>query len=264
MPPLQLGCLGAEGTREVFVCQSGNRRFLEIRSGRGGAEGISEIPLEKEQFEKLWKLTTGSRVSKILTTCYIDGADFTLETIDCGRGSLSIAVGRFTSRGSAAAFQPPPGFGSEITGLAEYSDSHLALHGIPPLRNGAIQAGAMPFLFKNGILHIVLVTSSSGTRWIVPKGGLEAHLTRQEAALMEAAEEAGAIGTIEQGIQTRCRMADQRELDLYALRVSTLLPNWPERPVRRRVVLPIYRALLRVRDPGLAEAIRRLSRMIDP
>jgi 8-oxo-dGTP pyrophosphatase MutT (NUDIX family) len=122
----------------------------------------------------------------------------------------------------------------------------------------------LPFLFKNGVLHIVLVTSSSGTRWIVPKGGLEKHMTRQEVALMEAAEEAGAIGTIEPGLKAEFRMADHRVLHLYPLRVSVLLPFWPERLTRRRVVLPIYRAILRICDVGLAQAIRRMARELEP
>jgi len=48
------------------------------------------------------------------------------------------------------------------------------------------------------------------------------------------------------------------------LRVSVLLPFWPERLTRRRVVLPIYRAILRIRDVGLAQAIRRMARELEP
>jgi hypothetical protein len=46
--------------------------------------------------------------------------------------------------------------------------------------------------------------------------------------------------------------------------VATLLPHWPERFVRRRVVLPVYRALLRISDPSLARALRDLSRRLKP
>lgn len=81
---------------------------------------------------------------------------------------------------------------------------------------------------------------------------------------MEAAEEAGAVGALEPGIQTRCRMEDGRTLFLYPLRVASLLPNWPERALRRRVVLPVYRAGLRIRDTALAEAIREIGRRLAP
>ena len=81
---------------------------------------------------------------------------------------------------------------------------------------------------------------------------------------MEAAEEAGAIGALEPGIKARCRMEDGRTLFLYPLRVTTLLPHWPERALRRRVVLPVYRAVLRIRDTGLAQAIRQIGRQLAP
>jgi 8-oxo-dGTP pyrophosphatase MutT (NUDIX family) len=194
----------------------------------------------------------------------VEGLDFVLETVERGGERLRIAVLEFPSRVAAMAFDPPQFLGVEITGHEEFSDAHLALHGLPPLRNGRSQSGALPFLFRNGILHVVLVTSSSGLRWIVPKGGLEKGMTRQEVALMEAAEEAGAIGTIEPGIKTQCRMDDLRTLHLYPLRVATLLPNWPERALRRRVVLPVYRALMRVREAGVAQAIRQLARQLEP
>ena len=81
---------------------------------------------------------------------------------------------------------------------------------------------------------------------------------------MEAAEEAGAIGTIESGCRAKCATEDGRTIQLFPLRVATLLPHWPERFVRRRVVLPVYRALLRISDPLLARALRDLSRHLRP
>ena len=259
-----IGCLSAQGTREVFVCRAGTKRFLRTREGRQRFLRKFDIPIGKSHFDLLWKLVEGARILKKCHRARVGRLDFQVETLECAKSSLSIAVVHFPKRQLAVAFQPPEFFGTEITGREEFSDAHLCMHGIPPLRNGRTQAGALPFLFKNGILHIVLVTSSSGTRWIVPKGGLEQHMTRQEVALMEAAEEAGAIGSIEHGLKTECRMADQRLLHLYPLRVAVLLPHWPERIMRRRVVLPIYRALLRVRDIGLAQAIRHLARQLEP
>lgn len=256
--------MSAQGNREIFVCRSGARHFLLTREGRHRLLRSSRVALGKPHFESLWKLTEGARLIKKIRATRWKDLEITLETIECGRGSVAMVLVRFPRRSVATAFQPPDFFGPEITHRADFSDAHLALHGIPPLLNGQSQAGAMPFLFKNGILHIVLVTTSSGARWIVPKGGLEKNMTRQEVALMEAAEEAGAIGALEHGLKTECRMADQRHLHIYPLRVAVLLPHWPERLMRRRVVLPIYRALLRIRDPELAQAIRRLARQIEP
>lgn len=261
---LHLGCLSAGGNREVFVGRRGRERFLLEREGRLRLRRESEVPLGARGFEELWRLTEGSQIRKTTRAACVKGLDFRIETVERGGEGISIATVGFPGQAAAASFVPPVFFGVEITGLEEFSDAHLALHGLPSVRNGRAQAGALPFLFKNGILHVVLVTSSSGQRWIVPKGGLEKGMTRQEVALMEAAEEAGVIGTIEQGIKTQCRMDDRRVLYLYPLRVTTLLPHWPERALRRRVVLPIYRALLRVRENGVAQAIRRLGRQLEP
>ena len=263
-PVLQLGCLSAGGNREVYVGRRGRERFLLVREGRLRFRRDSEIPLGPGGFDDLWKLTEGSRILKKTEPACVDGLDFRVETVECDGDCFSMAVFGFANRAASLAFDPPEFLGVEVTGMDEFSDAHLALHGLPPERNGRSQAGALPFLFKNGILHVVLVTSSSGLRWIVPKGGLEKGMTRQEVALMEAAEEAGAIGAIEPGIKTQCRMDDGRLLYLYPLRVTTLLPHWPERAMRRRVVLPVYRALLRVREEGVARAIRRLGRELEP
>ncbi|MFZ9921206.1 MAG: hypothetical protein ACO3FQ_08610 [Terrimicrobiaceae bacterium] len=261
---LQMGCLSAQGNREVFVCRNGSAFFLRTREGRKRYLREIDTPLGKAHFEALWKLTEGARIFKTTSRSSRNRLAFSIETIQCGKAVIRFATVQFAKRQFATAFQPPECFGVEVTDQVEFSDAHLALHGIPPLRNGRSQAGALPFLFKNGVLHIVLVTSSSGTRWIVPKGGLEKNMTRQEVALMEAAEEAGAIGAIEHGLKAECRMADQRTLHLYPMRVAVLLPHWPERLARRRVVLPIYRALLRIQDVGLAQAIRRLARQLEP
>lgn len=263
-PPLHLGCLGAGGNREIFVARCGRSRFLLIREGRGRFLRETTVPLGAGTFENLWRAAEGCRIQKTSRSAREGGQDFRIESIACGDSTVSMAVFSFPTKAAADAFVPPVSLGAETTGLDEYSDAHLALHGVPPPRNGRSQAGALPFLFRNGILHLVLVTSSSGTRWIVPKGGLEKGMTRQEVALMEAAEEAGAIGMLEPGIKAQCRMADGRALHLYPLRVAALLPNWPERAIRRRVVLPVYRAMLRVRDPGMVLAIRRLSRQLAP
>lgn len=261
--PLQLGCLSAGGHREIFVCKVGRERFLLTREGRGRFLRETKQKLGPRAFDDFWKSTEGFRIFKKFLSTSQEGLDFLVESIDCAGTIIHVAVFEFPTRAAATSFVPPAFVGTETTFLEEFSDTHLAMYGVPPVRNGRSQSGALPFLFRNGILHVVLVTSSSGTRWIVPKGGLEKGMSRCEVALMEAAEEAGAIGMLEPGIKAHCRMNDGRILHLFPLRVAALLPSWPERTVRRRVVLPIYRALLRVCDPGLAEAMRKLSRQLE-
>src|SRR5215831_21055085 len=44
--------------------------------------------------------------------------------------------------------------------------------------------------------QVVLVTSSSGNRWVVPKGHIEPDKTAGQIALQEAWEEAGLVGVL--------------------------------------------------------------------
>jgi 8-oxo-dGTP pyrophosphatase MutT (NUDIX family) len=175
---------------------------------------------------------------------------------------LVIARIQFSTVSREKRFRKPAFLREEIAADQFFQLRQIALYGNPLAKIGVPQAGALPFLFKKGILHVVLVTSSSGTRWIIPKGKLEPRMTYEQVALMEAAEEAGAIGIIEPGIPALCQLDDKRPLYLYPMRVATLLPLWPDRFVRRRVVLPIYEALLRIVDVDLARAIRSLARQI--
>src|SRR5438552_861734 len=55
-----------------------------------------------------------------------------------------------------------------------------------------LQAGAIPI--RNS--EICLITSSSGKRWVIPKGCLEPGKTVGDIALQEAWEEAGLRGTL--------------------------------------------------------------------
>jgi 8-oxo-dGTP pyrophosphatase MutT (NUDIX family)/CYTH domain-containing protein len=257
---VQIGFLSAQGDREVSLVKRGGRRYLVVSEGRGRLLKRNRIGLERADFDALWALTEASRLTKIRRTIRTRGLTIALEKYTSVYPPLEIA----SVAAPAAGFEKPAFLGEEVTWLDEYGESSLAANGRPPVRDGRTQAGALPFLFRNGVLHIVLVTSSSGTRWILPKGGLEHGMARAEVALMEAAEEAGVIGVVEPGLKAQCRMEDQRLLHLYPLRVATLLQHWPERAVRRRVVLPLHRALPRIKDVGLAQSIRRLARRLEP
>ena len=54
------------------------------------------------------------------------------------------------------------------------------------------QAAVIPI--RDG--RLCLVTSSSGKRWVVPKGQIDNGFTAGEAALLEAWEEAGLLGVL--------------------------------------------------------------------
>ncbi len=58
------------------------------------------------------------------------------------------------------------------------------------------QSAVIPFKYIDKKLHIMLVTSSSGKRWVVPKGIIEPGMTAQESAANEALEEGAITGDV--------------------------------------------------------------------
>lgn len=261
---VKLACVSHDRSREVWVRQEGRRHEICVITQPHGGESSESSPISAATFETLWKIAHLHRVEVTRRQLAHGDATIELDVFHENLAPLVTARIRFETASGAQRFRKPAFLGREITTPGFDSLRQIALHGLPASADARIQSGAIPFLFKKGILHIVLITSSSGARWIIPKGHLEAGMSLEEVALMEAAEEAGAIGTIETGRRTECFTDDGRMLQLFPLRVATLLPHWPERFARRRVVLPVYRALLRISDPWLTRALRHLSRSLQP
>ncbi len=59
-----------------------------------------------------------------------------------------------------------------------------------------LQSGVVPYRITNGKIEILLVTSSSGKHWVIPKGWITPWLTSADSAAKEAWEEAGVKGNV--------------------------------------------------------------------
>jgi 8-oxo-dGTP pyrophosphatase MutT (NUDIX family) len=119
------------------------------------------------------------------------------------------------------------------------------------------QAGVIPVL--DG--RVCMVTSSSRRRWVFPKGQIEVGHTPAEAALLEAWEEAGVVGTLDPepvGNYVYEKFERQHHVLLYRLKVIEVRDNWPERGLRDRAWLTVEEAMERIEEPGLRELLRRL------
>ncbi len=100
------------------------------------------------------------------------------------------------------------------------------------------QSGVIPYrLDGNGEPELLLVTSTSGARWVVPKGHVEPDLTPRASAVKEAFEEAGVIGVVDEPAIALLRYRKAGAtcvVDLYAMEVALVVDDWPERARRRR------------------------------
>jgi 8-oxo-dGTP pyrophosphatase MutT (NUDIX family) len=117
------------------------------------------------------------------------------------------------------------------------------------------QAAAVPV--RDG--QICLVTSSSGKRWVIPKGMIDPGKTPAEMALQEAWEEAGVLGTLGGVLGTYQyeKYGGTCLVTVYAMQVHEVRDDWPERTLRRRAWLALDEALALIEEEGLREILRQ-------
>jgi len=60
-----------------------------------------------------------------------------------------------------------------------------------------LQVAAICYRKHGGVVEFLLVNTNGGNKWTFPKGSTDPHLSHSQAAEREAAEEAGALGSIE-------------------------------------------------------------------
>jgi len=110
--------------------------------------------------------------------------------------------------------------------------------------------------------RLCLVMSSSGRRWVVPKGHIEPGQTAAEAALQEAWEEAGLTGVLLReplGSYLYEKCGRRYHVTVFLMEVTGVAEDWPERSLRGRRWLRPERARVCVEEPGLRKLISRLA-----
>lgn len=257
--PILQGYLAYDEHTEVRLRQHGRKYFLTVKQGGGLKRKEIEEEIPAAQFHALWPATEGRRLKKVRSVIKQDS--FRLE-IDRYRGDLApllVAEVEFPSIEASERFKKPDYFGEEVTDDQDYRNVSLAIHGVPHGSALEYQIGALPYLFRAGRLHVVIITNSAQSRWIIPKGRPESDMTRQDVAIMEAMEEAGVIGTFHTGLRAQCRRKGEKTLYVYPLNVTTLLKKWPEMAWRKREVLPVAKALKMISDPALRQCVQRLT-----
>lgn len=114
--------------------------------------------------------------------------------------------------------------------------------------------------------EVLMVTSLGTRRWVLPKGWPMKGRTLAGAALREAWEEAGVVGTVTEtpcgyftyekrrrgGLMLSCRV------EVFRVEVSDLARDWPEKKRRKRAWLPVAEAAEAVSEPELQAMLRRL------
>jgi 8-oxo-dGTP pyrophosphatase MutT (NUDIX family) len=126
------------------------------------------------------------------------------------------------------------------------------------------QVAALPYrLTTGGEMELMLVTSRRTQRFLIPKGWPMKGKTDPEAAVQEAAEEAGVIGKKARKpigsfrYWKRLRAAFVPiTVTVFPLEVQKILKKWPEERKRQRAWLTPDQAGLLVDEPELIALVR--------
>lgn len=127
------------------------------------------------------------------------------------------------------------------------------------------QSGLIPTRTRSGTLEVLLVTSMTRKRWIIPKGNIEAELGPRETARLEAYEEAGVEGKVSDepiGTYIHENGKGPRSVEVYVMEVERVLPDdeWPESRYRKRQWMDIDRARQLILEADLGELLGKLAR----
>lgn len=102
------------------------------------------------------------------------------------------------------------------------------------------QSAVVPYRFTSGgRLEILLITSSSGRSWVVPKGIVEPGYSPQDSAAKEAWEEAGIEGRVHPellGCYRHHKWGAECDVSLFAMHVDNMVgdSDWQEDHRQRR------------------------------
>jgi len=128
------------------------------------------------------------------------------------------------------------------------------------------QSGVIPFRVTPQGPKVLLVTSSSGKRWVIPKGIVEEGLEPDESAAQEALEEAGIRGLIHLpsvGSYEYSKWGGTCEVEVFLLEVRETLEHWEEGDVRERRWCTVDEARSLVEEAALKEMIGRLPTLVE-
>lgn len=116
----------------------------------------------------------------------------------------------------------------------------------------------LPYRRSQDGLQILLVTSSTRKRWIIPKGNIEPQLGELESARREAYEEAGVQGSIRRvplGTYVHESAARSIPVRVFLMEVDRVLEQWPEATTRRREWMSVPAARARILEPDLEQLL---------
>jgi 8-oxo-dGTP pyrophosphatase MutT (NUDIX family) len=142
---------------------------------------------------------------------------------------------------------------------------------VKPVKAVGIQYAALPWRIVGRRLEILLITSRETHRWIIPKGWPMKGRSPQEAAAIEAMEEAGISGEMGATIGSYRYMKRLKREDaipsqviVFPLEVMSQLDHWKEKDQRESRWFPYVKAAKLVAEHPLKRLIRDFGHARSP
>jgi 8-oxo-dGTP pyrophosphatase MutT (NUDIX family) len=145
-------------------------------------------------------------------------------------------------------------YAEELRQVVRWADSQARVSAMP-----REQVAALPFKVIGGVIRVLLVTSKTRHRWILPKGGVRSGLTARAAATEEALEEAGVQGYVSEapiGKYGYLRLGARHDVIVYSMEVTREYKEWPEKVYRQRKWMKLEQAAEVVDDKELQHILR--------
>lgn len=128
---LRQGYLAEDGEVQVRVRIAGPAAVLTVKAGRGLVRTEVEAGIGIDEAEALWPHTEGRRIEKLRHRVDVGGRVADVDVYAGPLAGLCTAEVEFPSADDAAAFEPPPWFGRDVTDEAGWDNASLARHGVP-------------------------------------------------------------------------------------------------------------------------------------
>ena len=128
------------------------------------------------------------------------------------------------------------------------------------------QAGAIPYRKTNSATEVLIISTSSGKNWTIPKGIIDPGFSATETVMNEALEEAGIEGRILKpsiGDYRFAKWGGLCEVEVFVMAVTRELEHWPEDYFRQRVWMDVEQAARQVKHAALGALILKLDGYLD-
>ena len=122
------------------------------------------------------------------------------------------------------------------------------------------QASAIPFRYEDNQIKILIISSRSGKRWIIPKGIIENGDGAALTAEKETLEEAGVQGYVNEGIigeYKYSKWGGSCRVQVFSLLVNKELDDWDEKAFRKREWVDAKTAVKKLEPAALKKIIKK-------